>query len=98
MKQIARLNNIIKLPNKDVEFHFNNYCVITILAEYTKWYVNELSKTNVGVFKSENGAIWIGQRSDYEYNDMVVFTLDLSVIYPYPENKWSISGSIKLCL
>ena len=94
MKQIAKLNNTIRLPNKDVEFHFNNCCVITILAEYANKYITELSHKNVGVYKSENGAIWIGQL-DHEYNDLVVFTTDLYVIYPDNENKWHISGSLK---
>lgn len=93
MKQIGKLNYINKLDNKDVEFHFNN-CVITILAEYAKLYVTELSKPNVGVFKSENGAIWIGRMSGDEYIDSVVFTVDNFVIYPNNENKWRTSGSI----
>lgn len=93
MKQIDKLNNINKLENKDVEFHFNN-CVITILADYAKLYVTELSKPNVSVFKSENGALWIGRMSGDEYIDLVVFTVDHSVIYPNHDNKWSTSGYI----
>ncbi len=94
MKQIAKLDKINRLENKDVEFHFNGCCVITIFAEYAKSYMTDLSKSNVGVFKSENGSIWIGRRLDHEYNDLVVFTLDNSVIYPNNENKWSVSGYI----
>lgn len=93
MKQIDKLNHINKLDNEDVEFHFNN-CVITILDDYAKFYVTELSKPKVGVFKSENGAIWIGRMLGDEYIDVVVFTVDHSVIYPNQDNKWRTSGSI----
>jgi hypothetical protein len=93
MKQIGKLNNINKLEDKDVEFNFSN-CTISIFAEYAKIYVTELSKPGVGVFKSENGDIWIGQMSGDEYIDLVVFTVDNSVIYPNHDNKWCTSGCI----
>lgn len=59
----------------------------TFLADYAKLYVTELSKPKVG-------AMWIGRMSGDEYIDLVVFTVDHSVIYQNNQNKWSTSGSI----